>query len=100
MPWKIVDLRWAKSVTYVAMTENEIREILLSTWDPIRIGENPHLFDEYDDYIPEIKQLLESKSASHKELQRLMVSFEKEKIGTSPDLRSIKKSITELFLLQ
>lgn len=52
------------------------------------------------DHIPEIKQLLESNKASHKELQRLMVSFEKEKIGTSPDLESINKSISGLFLLR
>lgn len=81
------------------MTENEIREILLSSWDPIGIGDNPHLFDEYEDYIPEIKQLLESNSVSHEELQRLMVSFEK-KIGTCPDLESINKSISELLLLR
>ena len=100
MPWKILDLRWAKSVTPEAMTENDIREILLSSWDPIGIGGNQHLFDEYDDYIPKIKLLLESNSASHEELQRLMVSFEKEKIGISPDLESINKSISELILLR
>lgn len=82
------------------MTENDIREILLSWWDPIGIGENPHLFDEYDDYIPEIKQLLEINSASYEELKKLLVNIEKEKIGTKPNLESINKSVSELMLLR
>lgn len=30
---------------------NKIREILLTKWDPLDIGENPSLSDEYDGYI-------------------------------------------------
>ena len=36
-----------------------IRAILLNDWDPLIVGDNPHLSDEYDDYIPAIVKLLE-----------------------------------------
>ena len=35
-----------------------IRSILLSDWDPIGIGDNPNLSDEYDRYINAILHLL------------------------------------------
>jgi hypothetical protein len=34
------------------MDAKEIRAILLGLWDPLSIGDNPHLSDEYDAYIP------------------------------------------------
>lgn len=30
---------------------NKIREILLESWDPLSVGDNPHLSDEYDSYL-------------------------------------------------
>jgi hypothetical protein len=38
-----------------------VRAILLRDWDPLGIGENPNLADEYDDYIPGIIQLLDNR---------------------------------------
>ena len=36
----------------------EIRLILLTVWDPINVGENPALADEYDRYIPDLVRLM------------------------------------------
>jgi hypothetical protein len=38
----------------------EIRAILLREWDPLSVGDNPHLADEYDSYIPTLYRLLEN----------------------------------------
>ena len=35
-----------------------IRTILLKDWDPLIVGDNPHLSDEYDDLIPSIVGLV------------------------------------------
>ena len=35
-----------------------IRTILLKDWDPLVVGDNPHLSDEYDDLIPSIVGLV------------------------------------------
>lgn len=38
---------------YKAIKEG-VRHVLLTSWDPIGVGDNPNLADEYDVYIPEI----------------------------------------------
>jgi hypothetical protein len=40
------------------MTNNEIRTILLNDWDPIDVGDNPNLSDEYDAYLPDLTKLV------------------------------------------
>jgi hypothetical protein len=35
-----------------------IREILLEKWDPLNIGDNPHLSKDYDEFIPRIFKML------------------------------------------
>ncbi len=40
------------------MKPNEIRNILLTDWDPLNVGDSPKLMDEYDCYIPGILTLL------------------------------------------
>ena len=37
---------------------SSIRSVLLNDWDPIRIGDNPSLRDEYDSYISPIINML------------------------------------------
>ncbi len=38
----------------------KVRQILLEDWDPIIIGSNPNLADEYDSFIPEILRAWEA----------------------------------------
>lgn len=42
------------------MNVNSIRRILLEEWDPLGVGSNPKLSDEYDSYIPAIFHMLQS----------------------------------------
>jgi hypothetical protein len=37
-----------------------VRDILLKDWDPLVVGDNPHLTDEYDDLIAGIRHLLDT----------------------------------------
>jgi hypothetical protein len=41
------------------MRIEEVRNILVHDWDPIDIGDNPNPFDEYDEYIPGLIQLMD-----------------------------------------
>jgi hypothetical protein len=36
----------------------QIRRVLLKTWDPVGVGDNPNAQDEYDGYIGKIYELL------------------------------------------
>jgi hypothetical protein len=35
-----------------------VRHILFHKWDPLGVGENPKLSDEYDRYVPEIARMV------------------------------------------
>jgi hypothetical protein len=37
---------------------DRIREILLRHWDPVSVGDNPKLADEYDVYLGEVADML------------------------------------------
>ena len=38
----------------------KLRELLLKEWDPLEVGANPNLSDEYDRYLPGVARLVES----------------------------------------
>lgn len=57
-----------------------VRAILLSDWDPLIVGDNPRLSDEYDDYIPAILQLLES-HCTVEQLEQHLIWIEREDMG-------------------
>lgn len=40
---------------------SDIRSVLINDWDPIGIGNNPNLSDEYDSYIGTIISILKQK---------------------------------------
>ena len=44
-----------------------VRDVLLKHWDPIDIGDNENLYDEYDEYIPQLIKLVGS-GCSEKEI--------------------------------
>ena len=37
---------------------NQIRKVLLESWDPLDVQDLPDAFDEYDTYVPQIFALL------------------------------------------
>ncbi len=42
----------------------QIRDILLREWDPLGVGDNPNLADEYDGYLAGIVRLIDSQIGS------------------------------------
>lgn len=54
---------------------SRIRMILLRDWDPLIVGDNPNLSDEYDDLIPSIIGLLENCSTVE-QLERYLKDIE------------------------
>jgi hypothetical protein len=61
-----------------------VREILLCDWDPLGIGDNASLVDEYDSYVPDLLGLLEA-DASVDQIVRHLETIEL-KLG-GPSLR-------------
>lgn len=55
---------------------DSIRVILLKDWDPLGVGDNPNLADEYDSYIPAILRLLDS-HCTVEQLEQYLLGIEK-----------------------
>lgn len=51
--------------------QEKIRLVLLEHWDPLCVGSNIHLSDEYDDYIEPLQRLLAENASNKKLLQKL-----------------------------
>jgi len=52
-----------------------VRTVLLKEWDPLGVGDNPNLADEYDPYIPGILRLLDN-YCTVGELERHLLGIE------------------------
>jgi hypothetical protein len=53
-----------------------IREILLDVWDPLGVGKNWHLHDEYDGFLPRIFTAL--RKGDHNSLYVMFDDIERE----------------------
>lgn len=62
------------------MNMDSIRKILLQDWDPLGVGDNPNLSDEYDSFIPIIYKMLNSK-CTNDQLVALLLSIENDFLG-------------------
>lgn len=62
--------------------EETVRTILLRDWDPLVVGDNPNLADEYDDYLPGALRLIEN-DCSAEQLQTYLEDIERG-WGTEP----------------
>lgn len=62
--------------------EGDVRAILLRDWDPLVVGGNRYLIDEYDDYILGALRLIES-NCSAAQLQSYLEDIERG-WGTAP----------------
>jgi hypothetical protein len=56
-----------------------VRAILLQDWDPLIVGDNPNLADEYDRYLPEIIRLLNS-DCTIEQMEAYLASIERDKM--------------------
>jgi hypothetical protein len=52
-----------------------VADLLIEHWDPIDIGDNPNLFDEYDAYVPGVIRLIE-KGASMQTIENHLKAVE------------------------
>lgn len=62
------------------MNTDAIRKILLQDWDPLGVGDNPSLADEYDDFIPAICEILNSK-CTRDQLVTFLLDIEEKLMG-------------------
>ncbi|MFT4172086.1 MAG: hypothetical protein QM639_05970 [Rhodocyclaceae bacterium] len=77
-----------------------IKEILLHDWDPIMIGENHLLDDEYDNYALEIYKLFVAGKSSHEALYDYLLRTEDEAIGMSIEDEKREKVVDKLLCLK
>ncbi len=61
----------------------KVRSILFREWDPIGVGNNQNLADEYDSYARKIVRLLKKESIAEVELYQVLKKFEDNDIGIS-----------------
>ena len=77
----------------------EIREILLREWDTLCIGENPHLKDEYDRYLPRILDIMYSANANVAAIENVLLLIEEKELGVTGSERSRQMVGTKLVKL-
>jgi len=82
-----------------AEIQDSIRQVLFHDWDPVSVGDNPNLQDEYDSYIAPVYRIL-SGSRSEQELIDYLFRTERDTMGLScesPDhLRPVAQKLLAL----
>ena len=77
----------------------QVRAVLLDKWDPIGIGDNPMLKDEYDAYLADIVRMLEDSSTTPVTISDYLMNVENNKLGlpSNPTSRLVaSKALMEL----
>lgn len=59
---------------------SDVRPVLLNAWDPLGVGNNPNLKDEYDGYIGSITNIL-ARNLPIEEIVALLEKIENTEIG-------------------
>jgi hypothetical protein len=75
-----------------------VREILLEKWDPICIGDNPNLKDEYDGYLGHLISILKDPSVTRLHVVEYLMSVEVGEMGLPGD--SVRQSVVADALLE
>ena len=63
---------------------DEVRRVLLADWDPLGVGSNPMLSDEYDSYLGRVLKALDTGEAER--IVDLLVELEND-LGVGPASR-------------
>jgi len=77
----------------------QIRTILLRDWDPVGIGDNPNLKDEYDSYLPELVRILRISPVSEDAVLAYLQKIEVDRMGLPEDPERIAISAKNLVKL-
>jgi len=75
-----------------------LRNILLSVWDPLCVGDNPNLADEYDRYLPALLELLQQ-NGDEAALAKALERIETEELGMQSPSAGIRKAAAEIHRL-
>ena len=78
---------------------DNIRMILLTNWDPLNVGQNPMLKDEYDRYITEIYHLVSVKSQKNI-IENALERIESQELGLECNRQRISTTATRLAALE
>ena len=78
------------------MEINEIRTIFLKYWDPILIGDNELLIDEYDNYVNSMFGYLKRDNIDIDDIVDLLILFENE-MGVETDLYTKRNFASQLI---
>jgi hypothetical protein len=62
-----------------------VRGVLLDKWDPLGVGDNPTLRDEYDAYLSEILQFLRNPSVTAQTISNYLARIEVDSLGLPGD---------------
>lgn len=60
---------------------DQVRKVLLADWDPLHVGSNPMLSDEYDSYLGKVLRTLDTGEAER--IVDLLVELESD-LGVEP----------------
>jgi hypothetical protein len=77
---------------------DRLRDILNSTWDPLGVGDNPHLVDEYDRYIPRLLALIQQ-GADENSIEQTLHGFEKNEMGLTDPSAEARAAARAIFAL-
>ena len=78
---------------------DRLRGVLLSVWDPLCVGDNPKLADEYDRYIPTLLSLLQQ-DADQAAIAAALQRIEKDELGMQSPSPGIEKAAADIWLLR
>ena len=78
------------------MEINEIRTIFLKYWDPILIGDNELLIDEYDNYVNSMFGYLKRDNIDIDDIVDLLILFDNE-MGGETDLYTKRNVASKLI---
>jgi hypothetical protein len=77
---------------------DRIRRILLKIWDPLNVGDNANLRDEYDSYIPQIVSMIIDQGTVD-DLKGLLSEIRTKNICVQPEPKRDEAAAIELSRL-
>jgi hypothetical protein len=76
---------------------DQIRQILLESWDPMEVQDKPESFDEYDSYVTHIFSLL-SKGAKQEQLISYLSDVETSLMGLDEPGEEVLQPVAKQLL--
>lgn len=81
-----------------AVLLSQVRAVLLKTWDPIGVADEPAAQDEYDTYAPAVLKLVES-HASARAVADHLLGIERKRMGLAGNKATADRAANALLAL-